>query len=359
MVEALSRDPDKEVRRGAAYSLRKFAGSRVLDSLVEAVKRDPDEGVRAEAAESLGVLGGTHAIAALRGALFDPSESVVRSTVRALGKMSTAERHAALERAEALDLLLSHARRYSRKLVMEDVIDALHRQNSDFAKVVPMMIAAMQHAESWVNRAQAARALGDMKYNVEPHRSMIIPALIGKLSDEGGVFSGPVRGGAIWIDNSGTEHRGHVWVGPFGVPVDAEKSLEKLTGRRYRTSAEWAEWWNQERLSDPMAGCYAVEKGKRPEIRISKESGEYYAALRKADGWDKSKEPLRRATDQELKALFDAEAVHIADSLVVKNGPFGVFRAKPAAKIIGKDPSSDYLAFLFLGGGVVFKVNCD
>lgn len=112
-------------------------------------------------------------------------------------------------------------------------------------------------------------------------------------------------------------------------------------------------------VPDAMAGCYAVEKSKRAEIRLSKESGEYYAAVRKADGWDKSKEPLRRATDQELKGLFGADAVHIADSLVAKNGPFGVFRAKPAAKIKGKDPLSDYLAFLFLGGGAVFKVGCD
>jgi len=112
-------------------------------------------------------------------------------------------------------------------------------------------------------------------------------------------------------------------------------------------------------LAERMAGCYAVERGKRAEIRLTKESGEYYVTVRKGNGWGKSKEGLRRATDQELKSLFGADASKIAESLVAQKGPFGVFRAKSGATIKGKDPSSDYLAFFFLGGGPVFKVACD
>jgi hypothetical protein len=110
---------------------------------------------------------------------------------------------------------------------------------------------------------------------------------------------------------------------------------------------------------DRMAGCYAREKGGRAGIKISKQSGHYYGALRKSSGWEQKEAPLIPATEEVLKKLFGKDAPLIEESLIAQNGPFGFFRVKSGSTMKHKDPDSDYLAFVFFGGGAVFRVSCD
>lgn len=111
-------------------------------------------------------------------------------------------------------------------------------------------------------------------------------------------------------------------------------------------------------FSDPMVGCFALKDGGAPEVRISKVGEAYALALRNGRSWTDSM-ALRRANQHELGELFKSDTAGIAEGLVSVAGGFGVFRARHATNFNGNASSSDYFAFLLVGGGPAFRVKCE
>jgi hypothetical protein len=115
---------------------------------------------------------------------------------------------------------------------------------------------------------------------------------------------------------------------------------------------------NQLLQTDKMIGCYAQEAGKGAEIRVSKDSGRYRLAIRESEKWEVFPDSLRPAVSDELDDLFGADTATVVESLIVPEGASGLFRLKKGATIEGKPVTTEYFAFIVLGGGPVYKVAC-
>ncbi len=111
-------------------------------------------------------------------------------------------------------------------------------------------------------------------------------------------------------------------------------------------------------LSDRMEGCYSDGPGKPADVKITKSAGTYYVRLQERSSWSDSTE-LRQGTSDEIKIVFDGDSAAVVESLVAKNGPFGLFRLRRDARIKGTDSTTDYVVFLLLGATSVFRAKCE
>ena len=60
----------------------------------------------------------------------------------------------------------------------------------------------------------------------------------------------------------------------------------------------------------------------------------------------------------ELDDLVRADTVNVAESLIVQEGASGLFRLKKGATFEDKPINTEYVAYLMLAGGPVYKVDC-
>jgi hypothetical protein len=110
--------------------------------------------------------------------------------------------------------------------------------------------------------------------------------------------------------------------------------------------------------TDRMTGCYAMDSGKTPGLRVSRDSGRYRLAIRARDNWEVLPESLRAAKTEELDDLFRADTGSVAESLIAPEGASGLFRLKKGATLQGKSLNTEYVAFVVLAGAPVYKVAC-
>lgn len=111
-------------------------------------------------------------------------------------------------------------------------------------------------------------------------------------------------------------------------------------------------------LPDKMAGCYAVKRGKPADFKVEKEDGQYYAAFRKKDDWKKENEPLVEMSSDDLMKAIKSDADKVDMALMYQKGAFALFKFKNGAVVKKKDPASDYMAVIFIGGGPVYRTDC-
>ncbi len=104
-------------------------------------------------------------------------------------------------------------------------------------------------------------------------------------------------------------------------------------------------------------GCYALEDGGQAEIKITKDGEKYFVSLREKSEWSKP-EGLHSGSTEELKPLFGDDAERIKENLVADKAQFGIFLVNPGEVYAGEKAKTEYLAFLILGGGSVYKVPC-
>ena len=110
-------DADPALRRLAiAAWIPSSEGTPHLDEIIAVLSTDNDEAVRSAAAEKLGAVGGKRSLAALRGAVADPSPTVVEAIATALGEIGA---------SESLDWLLETAAGHEDKLVREAALASL------------------------------------------------------------------------------------------------------------------------------------------------------------------------------------------------------------------------------------------
>lgn len=95
-----------------------------------------------------------------------------------------------------------------------------------------------------------------------------------------------------------------------------------------------------------------------PALRASKDSGRYQLAIREGDKWEVHPESIRAARPDELDDLFRADTANVAESLIAPEGALGLFRMKKGATLQGKPMNTEYVAFVVLGAGPVYKVDC-
>lgn len=110
--------------------------------------------------------------------------------------------------------------------------------------------------------------------------------------------------------------------------------------------------------SDRMVGCYATDSGKAPDLKVLKDSGRYRFAVRQGEKWEVQPESLRAARMDELDDLFRADTSNVAESLIAPEAVSGLFRLKKGATFQGKPINTEYVAFLVVAGGPVYKVDC-
>ena len=101
-----------------------------------------------------------------------------------------------------------------------------------------------------------------------------------------------------------------------------------------------------------------MDSGKTPAFRVSKDSGRYRLAIWEANKWAVHPESLRAARPEELDDLFRADTASVVESLIAPEAASGLFRFKKGATLQGKPISTEYVAFMLLVGGPVYKVAC-
>lgn len=106
-----------------------------------------------------------------------------------------------------------------------------------------------------------------------------------------------------------------------------------------------------------FSGCYTVNKGEPPFLKIAKEGAKYALYLRSGNQWSKAV-PLHAGTEKEQQAAFGKDAAKIKASLIAENNPIAVFRITAGDTIAGKKVDSDYFAMLIVGAGPVYKIPC-
>jgi len=107
-----------------------------------------------------------------------------------------------------------------------------------------------------------------------------------------------------------------------------------------------------------FTGCYAIEEGGKPEVKIEKQGNKFFVLLREGNGWSE-KTGLHTGKEEEFSDLFGADTKKIKASLVADEGVFGIFHVNPNEEYGGEKAKTEYLAFIILGGGSVYKINCN
>lgn len=106
-----------------------------------------------------------------------------------------------------------------------------------------------------------------------------------------------------------------------------------------------------------MKGCYSERNGGAPFLRVVAENGAYYASSRGENVWTDST-LLASTNPATLGQLFGTDTAGIAEALVARDSPFGIFRVKAGATVRNKDSASEYIAVVLFGAIPVFKVPC-
>jgi len=106
-----------------------------------------------------------------------------------------------------------------------------------------------------------------------------------------------------------------------------------------------------------FVGCYALEDGGRAELKITKDGGKFFASIREGGGWS-DPEGLHSGTTEELRPLFGDDSERIKANLIGDVG-FGIFLVEPGEVYGGEKAKTEYIAFVFVGGGSVYKVRCE
>lgn len=109
---------------------------------------------------------------------------------------------------------------------------------------------------------------------------------------------------------------------------------------------------------DQFLGCYATVRGGSADVRVTKQSGRYFAALREGSGWS-TPSPLREGARVDLADLLGRDTSAVRAALVSAEGaPFALLRVDPNTRIGDEVASSGFVLFAFIVGGPVDKVSC-
>ena len=108
---------------------------------------------------------------------------------------------------------------------------------------------------------------------------------------------------------------------------------------------------------DIFAGCYSIKSGGEPGIKVENIDGTYYASMKENNVWTEGSS-LRPATQDELSNLFGEDSGKIKSSLTADKKGFGLFHVTAGESFRGEVAETDYLAFILLGVGSVYKTDC-
>jgi len=108
---------------------------------------------------------------------------------------------------------------------------------------------------------------------------------------------------------------------------------------------------------DVFVGCYSLNQGSEPWIKIEKIEDSYHVSLKDSDGWNEGAS-LHPGSQQELSDLFENESAGIKSSLLADKGAFALFHVQAGGTYGGYKAVTDYIMYILIGAASAHKENC-
>ncbi|MGB5716387.1 MAG: hypothetical protein WBN81_04750 [Gammaproteobacteria bacterium] len=108
---------------------------------------------------------------------------------------------------------------------------------------------------------------------------------------------------------------------------------------------------------DVFVGCYSLNHGGEPWIKIEKIEDSYHVSLKDNDGWNEGAS-LHPGSQQELSDLFENESAGIKSSLLADKGAFALFHVQAGGTYGGYKAATDYIMYILIGAASAHKENC-
>ena len=106
-----------------------------------------------------------------------------------------------------------------------------------------------------------------------------------------------------------------------------------------------------------LAGCYSLDQGGDPWLRIEETDGTYTVTLKDRDGWNEGSS-LHPGTQKELSGIFENDSSRIKSSLIADEGLFALFHVQAGEVYGGYKAKTDYITYILIGAGSAYKNDC-